>query len=83
MAATVVSKEMQPETVTKVTKFIANVDGGSIIPAKFEGEGAQSDLIRNLLKVQHIHRGRITCIATVKPYACVIYLTDFCLLYYC
>ncbi|KVH89129.1 uncharacterized protein LOC112527056 [Cynara cardunculus var. scolymus] len=75
MAKTVVSKEMPSETVTKVTNFFTRLGGGTVIPAKYEGEDVHFDLIRSLLKVQHIHRGRITCILTVKPYACNAYNT--------
>ncbi|KAI3741282.1 hypothetical protein L1987_58953 [Smallanthus sonchifolius] len=75
MAATVVSKEVHPETVAKVTGFIMNCGGGPIVPEKYQGEGFSSDLIRSLLKVQHIHRGRVTCIFTVKPYVCNAYNT--------
>ncbi|GJT90915.1 hypothetical protein Tco_1077410 [Tanacetum coccineum] len=48
---------MPSETVAKVNGFIKSVGGGSIIPAKYDGEGLQTDVIRSLLKVQHIHRG--------------------------
>ncbi|KAL7594037.1 uncharacterized protein LOC111912880 [Lactuca sativa] len=75
MAATVVSKEMPPETVAKVTGFFMSVGGGSVVPEKYEGERVHPDLIRSLLKVQHIHRGRLTCILTVKPYVCNAYNT--------
>ncbi|KAJ9539385.1 hypothetical protein OSB04_032118 [Centaurea solstitialis] len=65
----VVSKEILPETAKKVTDMFTRL-AGSPIPAKYEAHHLHSDLIRSLLKVQHIHRGRITCILTVKPYAC-------------
>ncbi|KAL4562717.1 hypothetical protein LXL04_026747 [Taraxacum kok-saghyz] len=75
MATTVASKEMPPETVAKVAGFIMSVGGGSVVPEKYEGEGIHPDVIRSLLKVQHIHRGRLTCIVTVKPYVCNAYNT--------
>ncbi|PWA91559.1 Phenylacetic acid degradation-related domain-containing protein [Artemisia annua] len=66
---------MPPETVAKVNGFIKSVGGGSIIPGKYEGEGVHTDVIRSLLKVQHIHRGRVSCILTVKPHVCNAYNT--------
>ncbi|KAD3069154.1 hypothetical protein R6Q59_016866 [Mikania micrantha] len=75
MTETVVSKEIPPETVKRVTGFITNCGGVPGVPEKYEGQGISSDLIRSLLKVQHIHRGRVTCILTVKPYACNAYNT--------
>nr|XP_043620952.1 uncharacterized protein LOC122592724 [Erigeron canadensis]XP_043620953.1 uncharacterized protein LOC122592724 [Erigeron canadensis]XP_043620954.1 uncharacterized protein LOC122592724 [Erigeron canadensis] len=59
------------EIISTVTEFMDRVTGnGSIFPAKFTGEAVHSDLIRSLFKVQHIHRGRLTCLLKVKPYAC-------------
>ncbi|KAJ9539410.1 hypothetical protein OSB04_032143 [Centaurea solstitialis] len=69
------SKQIPPENAMNVTSFITRVGCGSLIPAKYEAHDLHSDLIRSLLKVQHVHRGRITCILTVKPYACNTYNT--------
>lgn len=75
MAASVASREMPSETIAKVNGIIISAGDSFVLPAKYEGEGVHSDLIRSLLKVQHIHRGRVTCIFTVKPYVCVISLS--------
>ncbi|KAL7594038.1 hypothetical protein Lser_V15G31645 [Lactuca serriola] len=75
MAASVASREMPSETVAKVNGIIISAGDSFVLPAKYEGEGVHSDLIRSLLKVQHIHRGRVTCIFTVKPYVCNRYNT--------
>ncbi|KAJ0582285.1 putative Thioesterase domain, HotDog domain superfamily, acyl-coenzyme A thioesterase 13 [Helianthus annuus] len=75
MTTTVVSKELLPETAANVTRFITHCGGGPEVSEKYEGEGFSSDLIRSVLKVQHIHRGRVTCILTVKPYVCNAYNT--------
>ncbi|KAI3750985.1 hypothetical protein L2E82_21957 [Cichorium intybus] len=75
MAAIVESKEIPSETVAKFTEYMMGLGTCTVIPTKYEGEGVNSDLIRSLLKVQHIHRGRLTCSFTVKPFACNRYNT--------
>ncbi|XP_071700991.1 uncharacterized protein [Rutidosis leptorrhynchoides] len=75
MATTVVYKDLPSETMTEVSRFINRVGNTSVIPSKFTGEDIHADLIRNLIKVQHIHRGRVTTIVTVKPYVCNAYNT--------
>ncbi|XP_076893297.1 uncharacterized protein LOC143545262 [Bidens hawaiensis] len=75
MTTTVTPQKISPETAANVTGFIQNCGGGPKLSEKYEGNGFSSDLIRSVLKTQHIHRGRVTCILTVKPYVCNAYNT--------
>nr|XP_043621785.1 uncharacterized protein LOC122593438 [Erigeron canadensis] len=74
-SSTVVSKDIPSKTAAWVTGFIMNCGGGGVIPSNMDREGVETDLIRSLVKVQHIDRGRVSCILTVKPYACNAYNT--------
>lgn len=71
MVTTVLSNEASSKAVARVTKFLVHDRGAVVIPEKLDGEGVNSDVIRSLIKVKHIDRGRVSCILTVKPYACV------------
>ncbi|GJS87310.1 phenylacetic acid degradation-related domain-containing protein [Tanacetum coccineum] len=77
MVTTVLSNEASSETVARVTKYLMHDRGAIVIPAKLDGKGANYDVIRSLIKVKHIDRGRVSCILTVKPYACNVYNTLF------
>ncbi|RWR87622.1 acyl-coenzyme A thioesterase 13 [Cinnamomum micranthum f. kanehirae] len=58
----------EQERRISVAKAILGVDGPSLtIPDTLYKKDALGDLIRALLKVQHIEPGRITCTFTVNP----------------
>ncbi|XP_076948694.1 uncharacterized protein LOC143621044 [Bidens hawaiensis] len=66
----ITSEKISPKTGANISSFIKACGGGGEVPAKYDVEEFSADLIRSVLKVQHIHRGRVTCILTVKP--CVL-----------
>ncbi|PWA91560.1 Phenylacetic acid degradation-related domain-containing protein [Artemisia annua] len=77
MVTTVLSNEASSEAVARVTKFLVHDRGAIVIPEKLDGEGVNSDVIRSLIKVKRIDRGHVSCIVTVKPYACNVFNTLF------
>ncbi|PWA73182.1 Phenylacetic acid degradation-related domain-containing protein [Artemisia annua] len=77
MVTTVLSNKASSEAVARVTKFLVHDRGAVVIPEKLDGEGVNSDVIRSLIKVKHIDRGHVSCILTVKPYACNVFNTLF------
>ncbi|GMH21705.1 hypothetical protein Nepgr_023547 [Nepenthes gracilis] len=66
-AATIISKEMPEEHVTLVFKFLTASGYSGELPEGCSAMDFFSDLIRGLLKVDCITRGRITCSFSVKP----------------
>ncbi len=66
-SSTIVSKDVTPENVERVFGFLKVSGVSHTIPPEYEAKDSYSDLIRSFLKTGHIHRGRVTCVLSVKP----------------
>ncbi|CAN4125801.1 unnamed protein product [Withania somnifera] len=65
---TVISKKLSAESISKVNGFLKSMGSFNLtFPDQYDTRDSFSQLISAFLKVQHIHRGKISCIVSVKP----------------
>lgn len=65
---TVISEKLSAESISMVSGFLKSMGLFNLnFPPKYDTKDSFSELTRSFLKVQHIHRGKISCIVSVKP----------------
>ncbi|KAL3348915.1 hypothetical protein AABB24_022200 [Solanum stoloniferum] len=65
---TVISEKLSAESISKVNGFLKSMGLFNLnFPPQYDTKDSFSELSRSFLKVQHIHRGKISCIVSVKP----------------
>ncbi|MCD7454088.1 hypothetical protein HAX54_023450 [Datura stramonium] len=65
---TVISEKLSAESISKVNGFLESMGVFNLtFPDQYDTKDSFSELICGFLKVQHIHRGKISCIVSVKP----------------
>lgn len=65
---TIIAKDLSPESISKTNSFLKNMGVFNLtFPAQYDTKDSFSELTRCCLKVQHIHRGKISCFLSVKP----------------
>ncbi|XP_009625481.1 uncharacterized protein [Nicotiana tomentosiformis] len=65
---TVISKDLSAESISKLNGFLKIMGVFNLtFPAQYDTKDSFSELTRCCLKVQHIHRGKISCFLSVKP----------------
>ncbi|XP_004229829.1 uncharacterized protein [Solanum lycopersicum] len=64
----VISEKLSAESISKFNRFLKGMGVFNLnFPPQYDTKDSFSELSRSLLKVQHIHRGKISCIVSVKP----------------
>ncbi|CAK7348030.1 unnamed protein product [Dovyalis caffra] len=66
-STTTFSKDLPSEYAFEVKSFFGRVGIHASLPQKSTSKDFYSDLIRDLLKADHVRRGHITCIVPVLP----------------
>uniref|UniRef100_A0A0V0HXV8 Putative ovule protein n=1 Tax=Solanum chacoense TaxID=4108 RepID=A0A0V0HXV8_SOLCH len=65
---TVISEKLSAESISKVNGFVKSMGLFNLnFPPQYDTKDSFSELSRSFLKVQHVHRGKISCIVSVKP----------------
>ncbi|XP_060218798.1 uncharacterized protein LOC132645684 isoform X1 [Lycium barbarum] len=65
---TIISKDLSPDSISKLNGFLKSMGVFNLtFPSQYDTKDSFSELTRGFLKVQHIHRGKISCIVSVKP----------------
>ncbi|XP_049399378.1 uncharacterized protein LOC125863239 [Solanum stenotomum] len=65
---TVISEKLSAESISKVNGFLKSMGLFNLnFPPQYDTKDSFSELSRSFLKVQHVHRGKISCIVSVKP----------------
>ncbi|KAK4371980.1 hypothetical protein RND71_007364 [Anisodus tanguticus] len=65
---TVISEKLSADSIIKVNGFLKSMGVFNLtFPTQYDTKDSFSELTRNFIKVQHIHRGKISCIVSVKP----------------
>lgn len=60
----IISKDISPEKMLQLIRFYTRAGVSETIPESYKD--FYSDLIRGLLKVDHVKRGRVSCLLCVK-----------------
>ncbi|TMW85865.1 hypothetical protein EJD97_022362 [Solanum chilense] len=64
----VISEKLSAESISKFNRFLKGMGVFNLnVPPQYDTKDSFSELSRSYLKVQHIHRGKIFCILSVKP----------------
>ncbi|KAJ6955306.1 hypothetical protein NC652_006674 [Populus alba x Populus x berolinensis] len=66
-STTIISKDLPSDYVSAVKGFFADVGIHASLPQNSFSKDFYSDLIRDLLKVENVLRGRVSCIFSVSP----------------
>ncbi|KAB5527058.1 hypothetical protein DKX38_020905 [Salix brachista] len=66
-ATTIISKDLPSEHVLAVERFFEGVGIHASPPQNSTSKDFYSDLFRDLFKVNHVQRGRVSCIVPVLP----------------
>ncbi|KAK9273071.1 hypothetical protein L1049_017878 [Liquidambar formosana] len=67
VSSATISEDLPPSHVAGVASFFRTVGVSDTIPANCATKDFYSDLIRGLLKIDRLQRGRLTCLLSVKP----------------
>ncbi|KAF9668919.1 hypothetical protein SADUNF_Sadunf14G0053600 [Salix dunnii] len=70
---TIISKDIPSEHVLAVKEIFERVGIHASLPQNSTSKDFYSDLFRDLFKVDHVQRGRVSCIVPVLPVVCNYY----------
>ncbi|CAK9180042.1 unnamed protein product [Ilex paraguariensis] len=64
---TFISKDLPSESLSRVDNLIKGDGVFKPIPPDYDTQGSYSDLVRGLLKISSVQRGKISCFLSIKP----------------
>ncbi|KAK6920177.1 Thioesterase domain [Dillenia turbinata] len=68
-----ISSELSPSIISQLELVFSSVKVNEPIPEFMSGSDSYSDLVRGILKLDQVQRGRLSCLLTVKPFVSNIY----------
>ncbi|KAK6920176.1 Thioesterase domain [Dillenia turbinata] len=68
-----ISSVLSPSVVSRVENFLSDPEITEPSPESGAQSNSYSDLVRGLLKLDQLQRGRITCLLSVKPFVSNVY----------
>lgn len=63
----VISKDVSPEKLFQLNRMFGRMGAAAIIPESYARKDFYSDVIRGLLTIDRLEKGRISCLIDVKP----------------